>query len=64
MGVSPNSHKTLPGVRCSIRIHISNVSGRILKLLLKQQKTNPFSGSPHSARVTVTELIGRFPSFT
>jgi hypothetical protein len=45
------SQITLPGVRLTMRPQILKISGNILKLLLKQQKTNPCSGSPRSVRV-------------
>src|SRR5207248_742768 len=45
------SQSTLPSVVLRIVIQDENVSGRILKWLLKQQKTNASSGRPQSRRV-------------
>src|SRR6266446_2955377 len=45
------SHRTLPGTAARRRIQIANTSGSILYEVLKQQNTNPDSGSPQAARV-------------
>src|SRR5438067_6778149 len=50
------SQSTLFSVPLRTAIQDANVSGRILKLLLKQQKTKAFSGNPQSARISCVAI--------
>src|SRR5262249_17397830 len=58
-----SSHSTLPSTARSSRIQQSNTGGTILKLLLKQQNTNPVSGRPARAADGVSAAISRRRAF-
>src|SRR5258705_11574529 len=58
------SHSTLPSTPASNRIHAEKTRADILKLLLKQQNTNPRSGRPASTREGVFGEIAFLVSLT
>ena len=59
-----DSHNTLPSTAASSRIQAAKTAADILKLLLKQQNTNPWSGRPASVRDGVSGEIAFLVSLT